>query len=67
LFAYSLLKVLGNKRGITMIKFNSRGFQLVRENEIQDFKTGSVSSWDAIFAAVECLGGAKEWFEILKA
>jgi len=26
LFAYSLLKVLGNKRGITMIKFNSRGF-----------------------------------------
>jgi len=50
-----------------MIKFNSRGFQLVRENEIQDFKTGSVSSWDAIFAAVECLGGAKEWFEILKA
>jgi len=67
LFAYSLLKVLGNKRGITMIKFNSRGFQLVRENEIQDFKTGSVSSWDAIFAGGRVFRRCQRMVRILKA
>jgi transcription-repair coupling factor (superfamily II helicase) len=66
LFAYSVLKVLGNKRGISMIKFNPRRVQLDAGSDTQTLQTRTGLPWDQIFAVIEYLGGAKEWFEILK-
>ncbi|WP_018963086.1 DEAD/DEAH box helicase [Coprothermobacter platensis] len=66
LFAYSELKVLGNKRGVTMIKFNPGNVLIETGDEVHRLNVRSVSPWEQIMSAIRFLGGAEEWFEILK-
>ncbi|NPV88675.1 DEAD/DEAH box helicase [Coprothermobacteraceae bacterium] len=64
LFAYALLRILGSKKGMSVIKFTPKGAQLKSVNN-ELFEVHG-QGWPQISALYAYLGGTEEWSEILR-